>query len=131
MNDHKYVNLREILKVKQCISARIEGFNIGCALDEETKVNIMIEETWEILGKPTMVPSLGRIGLFKGKMITLCGRVTNVPIIVQGTSTEEEFEVNRFVGDNAPFPLLLGNTWIEKDHIKRKAHEEATENKKK
>jgi hypothetical protein len=45
----------------------------------------MTEETWEILGKPTMVPSLGRIGLFKGKMINLCGRVTNVPIIVHGT----------------------------------------------
>jgi hypothetical protein len=78
-----------------------------------------------------MVPSLGRIGFFKGKMITLCGRVTIVPIIVHGTLTEEEFEVIRFVGDNAPFPLLLGNTCIEKDHIRRKAKEEATENKKK
>jgi hypothetical protein len=70
-----------------------------------------------------MVPSLGRIGLFKGNMITLCGRVTNVPIIVHGTSTEEEFEVIQFVGDNAPFPLLLGNNWIEKDHIRRTEEE--------
>jgi hypothetical protein len=31
-------------------------------LDEETPVNIMIEGTWEILGKPTVLPSLGRIG---------------------------------------------------------------------
>jgi hypothetical protein len=51
----------------------------------------MIEETWEVLGKPIVVPSLGRIGFFNGKMITLCGRVTIVPIIVKGTSTEEEF----------------------------------------
>jgi hypothetical protein len=50
-----------------------------------------------------MVPSLGRIGLFKGKMITLCGRVTNVPIIVEGKSTKEEFEFIQFVGDNTPF----------------------------
>jgi hypothetical protein len=100
-------------------------------LDEETQINIMIEETWEILGNPTVVPSLGRIGFFKGKMITLCGRVTNVPIIVHETLTEEEFEVIRFVGDNAPFPLLLGKTWIEKDHIKRKEEKEATEKKKK
>jgi hypothetical protein len=35
-----------------------------------------------------VVPSLGRIDLFKGKMINLCGRVTKIPIIVQGTSTE-------------------------------------------
>jgi hypothetical protein len=79
-------------------------------LDEETQVNIMTESTWEILGNPTMVPSLGRIGLFKGKMITLCGRVTNVPIIFHGTSTKDEFEVIKLVENNAPFPLLLGKT---------------------
>ena len=62
-------------------------------------------------------------------MITLCGRVTIVRIIVHGTSTEEEFEVVMFVEDNAPFPLLLGQTWIEKDQIRRKVEEEATEKK--
>jgi hypothetical protein len=35
----------------------------------------MKESTWETLGNPAMVPSLGGIGLFKGKMITLCGRL--------------------------------------------------------
>ena len=52
----------------------------------------MPESTWEILGNPIMVPSLGMIGMFKGKMIILRGRVTNVPMISHGTSTEEEFE---------------------------------------
>jgi hypothetical protein len=75
------------------------------------------------LGNPSVVPSLGRIGLFKGKMITLCGRITIVPIIVHGTSNEEEFEVIRFFGDNAPFPLLLGMIWIEKDQIRKKVEE--------
>jgi hypothetical protein len=77
----------------------------------------MPERTWEILGKPAMVPSLGGIGLFKGKMITLCGRVTHVPMISHETSTEEEFEVIKFVENNAPFSLLLGKTWVEKDQI--------------
>jgi hypothetical protein len=81
------------------------------------------------LGKLTVVPSLGRIGVFKGKMITLCGRVTTIPIIIHGTLTEEEFEVIRFVEDNTPFPILLGKTWIEKDQIRRKTKEEATEKK--
>jgi hypothetical protein len=89
----------------------------------------MTQETWEILGKPTMIPSLGRIRLFKGKMITLCGRVTNVPIIIHGTSTEDDFEVIKFIENNAPFPLLLGKTWIEKDQIRRKVEEEAIEKK--
>ena len=91
----------------------------------------MTKDTWEILGKPVVVPSLGRIGLFKGKMITICGRVTNVLIIVNGTLTEEEFEVIKFVEDNAPFPLLLGKTWIEKDQIRRKVEAESREKKKK
>jgi hypothetical protein len=91
----------------------------------------MPEITWEILGKPGMVPSLGRIGLFKGKMITLCGRVTNIPMISHETSTGREFEVTKFVENNTPFPLLLEKTWIEKDHIRRKEEEECTEQKKK
>ena len=77
-----------------------------------------------------MVPSLGRIGFFKGKMVTLCGRVTNVPMIAHGTPTEEEFEVIKFVETNAPFALLLGKTWIEKDQIRWKSEEEATKKKK-
>jgi hypothetical protein len=90
MDVHKNVSLPKSLKEKKCTSARIKDFDIDCiVLDEETQVNIMTEKTWEVLGNPT--PSLGRKGLFKGKMITLCGRVTTVPIIVHGTSTEEEF----------------------------------------
>jgi hypothetical protein len=131
MDVHKDVSLPESLKEKQCISARIKYFDIDCiVLDKETQVNIMTEETWEVLGKPIVVPSLGRIGLFEGKMITLCGRVTIVPIIVHGTLTAEGFEVIRFVEDNTPFPLLLGKTWIEKDHIRRKVEEESREKKK-
>jgi hypothetical protein len=94
-------------------------------------VNIMPESTWEILKNPAIVPSLGRIGLFKGKMITLCGRITNVPMIAHDTSTEEEFEVIKFVENSAPFPLLLGKPWIEKDQIRRKTEEVAIEQKKK
>jgi hypothetical protein len=81
MNDHKDVSLPKILKVKHRIGTRIGDFDIDYVLDEETPVNIMTEGTWEILGKPTMVSSLGRIGLFKGNMITLCGRITNVLLL--------------------------------------------------
>jgi hypothetical protein len=62
-----------------------------------------------------MVPSLGQIGLFKGKMVTLCGRITHIAMSTHGASTEEEFEVTKFIEDRAPFPSLLGKIWIEKD----------------
>jgi hypothetical protein len=77
-----------------------------------------------------MVPSLGKIGLFKGNMTTLCGRFTKVPMIAHETSTEEEFEVIKFVENNDLFSLLLGKTWIDKDQIRRKLEEEATTQKK-
>jgi hypothetical protein len=82
-------------------------------------------------GKAYYDTFIGRIGLFKGKMIKLCGRITKVPIIIHGTSTQEEFEIIKFVENNTPFPLLLGKTWIKKDQIRRKVEEEATKKKKK
>jgi hypothetical protein len=63
-------------------------------------------------------------------MITLCGRLTHVPMSDHGTSIEEEFEVIKFVENNTPFALLLGRTWIERDQIRKKDEEEAIEQKK-
>jgi hypothetical protein len=91
----------------------------------------MPESTSKILGKSVMIPSLGGIGLFKGKMITLCERLTHVPMSAHGTSTEEEFKVIKFIENNAPFAFFLGRTWIERDYIQRKEEEEAIEQKKK
>ena len=65
LNDHRNNNLSEVLKEKEYIETRIGDFDIDCVLYEETQVNIMTKRTWEILGKPAMVPSLGGIGLFR------------------------------------------------------------------
>jgi hypothetical protein len=93
-------------------------------------VNIMTKRTWEILGKPAMIPSLGGIGLFRGKLITLCGRLIQISMSANGTLTEEEFEVVKFTENNAPFAMLLGKPWIEGNQTKRK-EEEILEHKKK
>jgi hypothetical protein len=129
LNDHIDTSLSEILKEKECIETRIGDFDIDCVLDAETQVNIVTECTWGILGNLAMVPSLGGIGLFKGKMITLCGRLAHIPMISHEASTKEEFEVIKFVENNTPFSLLLGKTWVEKDQIQRKEEEEALEHK--
>jgi hypothetical protein len=89
MNDHRDINLSEIFKEKECIETRIGDFNIDCVLDKETQVNTMTERTWEILGKPAMIPSLRGIGLFRGKLIALCGRLTQTSMSAHGTSTKE------------------------------------------
>jgi hypothetical protein len=107
--------LLEILKEKEKIELRIVYFDIDCALDEGISMNIMTERTWETLGRLALVPSLGTIRLFKGKMVTLWGRITQIAMSTHGTSTEENFEVIIFIEDRTPFPYLLGKIWIEKD----------------
>ena len=90
----------------------------------------MTERTWEHLGEPAMIPSLGGIGLFKGKIINLCGKLTQISMNANGTSTKEDFEIIKFIENNAPFTMLLGKPWIERDHARIKEEEEVLEQKK-
>jgi hypothetical protein len=127
LNDHQHVNLSTIFKEKECIEARKGDFDIDYVLDEETQVNIMPERTWEAIGKPTMIPSLRGIGLFRGKLVNLCGRLTQIPMNVNGTFTEEDFEIIKFIEDNAPFTMLPGKPWIERYQARKKEEEEVLE----
>jgi hypothetical protein len=99
-------------------------------MDEETHVNIMTERTWKLLGKPTMTPSMGGIVLYRGKLINLCGRIAQIPMTSNGTSTEEDFEIIKFVEDSAQFTMLIGKPWIDRDQVRRKEEEEVLEKKK-
>jgi hypothetical protein len=114
LNDHKNINLPEIFKEKECIETRIGDFDIDCVLDEETQVNIMTERTWEILGNSTMIPSLGGIGLFRGNLITLCGRLAQISMSAHGTSKEEDFEVVKLiqVDIGGHPPIKNGSKWL-------------------
>jgi hypothetical protein len=70
----------------------------------------MIERTWKNLGNLAMIPSLGGIRLFTGKMITLCGRFTQISMSAHGTSIEEDFEIVKFIDNNTPFVILPRKT---------------------
>jgi hypothetical protein len=54
-----------------------------------------------------MIPSLGGIGLFRGKLMILCGKLAQIPVTVNGTSTRDDFEIIKFIEDNASFTMLL------------------------
>jgi hypothetical protein len=75
LNDHRHVRLSEIFKEKEKIEATIGDFDIDYTLDEEAQVKIMPERTWEAIGKPVVIPSLGGTSFFKGKVVTLCERI--------------------------------------------------------
>jgi hypothetical protein len=130
LNDHRHASLSEIFKEKECIKVRIGDFDIDCVLDEETQMNIMPERTWEAIGRPAMIPSLEGISLFRGKLVNLCGRLARIPMTVNGTLTEEDFDIIKFVEDNASFTMLIEKPWIDRDQARRKEEEEFLEQKK-
>ena len=65
-----------------------------------------------------MTPSLGGTSFFRGKIVKLCGRLAQIPMIVNGTSTEEDFEIIKFVEDTAPFTMLIGKPWIDREQAR-------------
>jgi hypothetical protein len=78
----------------------------------------MPERTWEAIGKSSMIPSQGGTSLFRGKIVNLCGRLTQIPMTINGTSTEEDFEIIKFIEDNAPFTMLIGKPWIDREQAR-------------
>jgi hypothetical protein len=74
----------------------------------------MTKRTWEAIGKPAMIPSLGGIIIFRGKLVNLCGKLTQIPMNINGTLIEEYFEIIRFIEDNTSFTMLLAIPWIER-----------------
>jgi hypothetical protein len=78
----------------------------------------MTKRTWEAIGRPVMIPSLGGIGLFRGKLVNLCGKLSQISIYANGTSTEDDFEIIQFIEDCAPFTMLLGKPCIERDQAR-------------
>ena len=89
LNDHRHVTLSNIFKEKECFEVRIGDFDIDYVMDKETQMDIVTERTWEAIGRLAMIPSLGGIGLFRGNIITLCGRLTQISMSAHGSSTEE------------------------------------------
>ena len=77
-----------------------------------------------------MIPLLGGIGLFRGKLVNLRGKLAQIPMNSNGTSTEEDFEIIQFIEDNTPFTMLLGKPWIEGYQARRKEEKEVLEQKK-
>ena len=120
LNNHQHFRLSDIFKEKERIEVRIRDFDIDRILDEKTPVNIMPKRTWEAIERPVLIPSLRGIGLFRGKLVNLCGRLTQISMNVNGTSTEEDFEIIKFIEDSAPFTMLLGKPWIERDQARKK-----------
>jgi hypothetical protein len=90
----------------------------------------MLERTWEAIGKPAMIPSLGETSLFREKLVNLCGRLTQIPMTFNGTLIEEDFEIIKFIEDNALFTMLIEKPLIDREKARKKEEEEVFKQKK-
>jgi hypothetical protein len=59
--------------------------------------------------------------------VTLCGKLTQISMNSNGTSTKEYFEIINFIEDNAPFTMLPGKPWIKRDQARKKEEEKVLE----
>jgi hypothetical protein len=90
----------------------------------------MIEISWELLGKLDMTPSLGELGIFRGKSINLCVKLTRISMNANATLTEEYFEIIKFIENISPFTMLLRKPWIERNQAKRQEEKDVLAQKK-
>ena len=60
------------------------------------------------MGKPNMVWSLIHLKLTNQHKIALFGRLTGVPMNIDGVRSVADFEVIEIVDDSQPYPTLMG-----------------------
>ena len=80
-------------------------------LDLESDVNILTRQTWESMGKSCLDWSPFQLRLANQEKVLPIGRLSQVPIYIEGLYTFAYFEVINIVDDTNPYPALLGIDW--------------------
>lgn len=72
---------------------------------------IFTKQTWDLMGKPMLKWSRLQLRLANQQKIIPLGRLSGVTVHLDGVRSMAEFEVIEIVGDNNPYPTLLGIEW--------------------
>ena len=80
-------------------------------LDLGFEVNILTKQTWELMGKPKLRYSPIQLRLANQQRVSPMGRLSNVPVDIDGVQSLADFEVIEIIDDSKPFPALLGIDW--------------------
>ena len=80
-------------------------------LDLGSDVNILTRQTWESMNKLQLDWSPIQLRLANRSRVLPIGRLTQVPVEVEGLRTYVDFEVIDIVDDTNPYPALLGIDW--------------------
>jgi hypothetical protein len=80
-------------------------------LDLGSDVNVLPKKTWEMMGKPKLVWSPVQLRLMNQHKIVSIGRLTGVPVNIDGVHSVADFEVIEIMDDSQPYPTLMGLEW--------------------
>ena len=81
------------------------------SLDLGSDINILTRQTWESMGKPQLDWSPIQLRLANHAKVLPIGRLSQVPLDIEGLHTFADFEVINIVDDTNPYLALLGIDW--------------------
>jgi hypothetical protein len=94
------------------LNAQIGEYEIDyVVLDLGSEVNVMMKQTWALMGKLKLIYSPIRLRMANQQVVSPFGRLEHVPVDIDGVRTFADFEVIEIVDDNFPYPALLGIDW--------------------
>jgi hypothetical protein len=104
----KYIQTRREMR----LSAHIGDYDMDeVILDLGSEVNVLTKQTWEIMGRPKLRYSPIQLKLANQQKVCPLGRLSNLPMDIDGVQSLAYFEVIEIIDDRNPFPALLGIDW--------------------
>ena len=91
------------------LNAQIGDYDMGeVILDLGSEINVLTQQTWELMGKPRLRYSLIQLRLVNRQRVSPMGRLSNVPVEKDGVRSLADFKVIEIIDDSNPFSALLG-----------------------
>ena len=108
-----YVGKRSKTSRELRMTAQIGYYDMDyIILDMGSDVNILTRKTWESMNKSQLDWFPIQLRLINQSKVLPIGRLTQVPIEVEGPMTCTNFKVIDIVDDTNPYPTLLGIDWV-------------------
>ena len=86
------------------LSAVIGSYEMDeVVLDLGSEVNVMTKQTWEIMAKPKLTFSPIQLRLANQQRVIPLGRLSNVPVDLEGVHSLADFEVIEIIDDSTSY----------------------------
>ena len=94
------------------LNAQIGDYDMDeVILDLGSEVNVLMKQTWELMGKPKLRYSPIQLKLENQQKVNPLGRLSNMSVDIDGVRSLVEFEVIEIIDASNLFPVLLGIDW--------------------